>query len=761
MTQGNEQLTISGDTGDVPLEEEAPKPFEYDEEEPNLVDAFMSHTDGQEALKDISSKVRKDFEEAWSSTEEYRARKAKDWLIFTGNLPPKEFPFKNAANCHVPIMIENTTRNVFRAFAELFGDWDNVFGVAAIGPNDENMAQVLTLHGNWQLREQIPDFKRQQMKGMLGFFSVGDVTCHSFWDPVRMQNRHEMLSCDEFVVPYTYTSMMPDYSDVPYRVKKFPLYPHEIEARRETWSDVDRILDGPKPTFESDEGMPGAEAAAKDEGVEPSEVESAAPYQILWYEGWLELPNQDGRRFCRVMCDKDSDKVFELAIHEHPDWQDVQRHETEQQQLADFRNHTQAFQSMLTEQGLQMQQLEQSIAYARDTGMDASQAEQQLMQAKQMQAQVVPPAPPTWMKDPQDPTEQPRPVKKVPIHLFAHGVCIEPLFGNLGLGYGRMQADFNRAANTALSQFADSATLANVWSMIVADGIEFPGGNDISIEPGKLIRISGSIGDDIRKSIIELKPGPANPQLVELVKEMREFGQTSMQSPSVLSGDPGKSGETFRGIAARIEQATKQLSVSTRKYGDFLEQILKNNALLNSVYLRDEEFFHIALQSGSPFWGQTTSGEAPPPQPAGQQQSPMLGQFAIGRKMYERNYHVEIRSDLRFVTQSQKIQEADELVTMGLKIPMLAQNPIYQYHAVRKALMARGQNEMVAALGPPPTPQTMQQPGMPQPGAPPPGMPQQPHPPQQPPQQPPHPQPPPQQNGQPPQGVPGPRPVAA
>lgn len=749
----NEELTISGgqETAEVPLDEALPAPFEYDEEEPNLADAFLAHPDGEEALKVISAKVRKDFEEAWASTEEYRERKKKDWLIFTGNLPPKEFPHKNSANCHVPIMIENTTRNVFRAYAELFGDWDNVFGVAAIGPNDENMAQVLTLHGNWQIRQQIPDFKRQQMKGMLGFFSVGDVTCHSFWDPVREQNRHEMLSCDEFVVPYTYTSMMPDYSDVPYRIRVLHLYPHEIEARKESWSGVDRILEGPKPTFDTEPEQPGAQAAAKDEGIEPSEVDAAAPYSVLWYEGWLELPSQDGRRFCRVMCDKDSDKVFELAFHEHPDWQDVQRHETQAQELADFRNQSQGFAQAVSEQSLQMQQLEQSIAAAQAQGMDTSQSEAQLAQARQMQGQQQPPAPPHWMQDPQDPEEQPRPVKKVPIQLFAHGVCIEPLFGNLGIGYGRMQADFNRAANTALSQFIDSATLSNVWSMLVADGVELPN-NELAIEPGKIIRVSGSIGDDLRKSIIELKPSPGNPQLVELVKEMREFGQTSMQSPSVLSGDPGKSGETFRGIAARIEQATKQLSVSTRKYGDFLEQVLKNNALLNSVYLRDEEFFHIALQAGSSFWNMTTSQQAPQGATPGQEQGQTLGQFAIGRKMYERNYHVEIRSDLRFVTQSQKVQEADELVAMGLKIPMLLQNPIYQYHAARKALMARGQNEMVAALGPPPQPmqQGMPQPGMqgPQPGG-----------------QAPQPAAGPGMNGHPPQPGPqpaqGPRPVAA
>lgn len=712
-------------TGDDGAEQ--PKAFFFDENLPNLVKQFKKHPIGQKALEEISTQVRDNYKDGLASTEEYRERKKKDLAILIGNLPPKEGKFADAANVHVPIMLENTTRNVFRAESELFGDWDNVFGVSALGPNDDVMAQVLTLHGNWQIREQIPDFRRQQSRGMMAFFTAGDVTCHSYYDTFRKQNRHEILTCDDFVVPYTFTATMPDWSDVPWRIKVQMMYAQQLEERRLAWEDADKLLEK-KPDFETGGEMPMHEHIAKDEGQTPDEVSASAPYKVLWWEGWLDLPNQDRRRWCRVMADNDSDTVFELAIHEEADWQDQLRFDTQMGELENFRSSMDAQQAFMLDQQRTMEEIQMRIAFARDSGMDASQAEQELAQAQEMMGQLPPPPAPVWMDDPTDPEAKPEPVKMVPIQLFAHGVCIESPVGNLGIGYGHMQADFNRAANIALSQFSDAATGNNLKSFIGLGDLELDGKDQLTFGHGKLIRIDGSAGDDIRKILMPFGPEPANPQLLEVVKMSKDSASSSMQSPSVLSGDPGKSGEPFRGIAARIEQATKQLSVSTRKYGNFLCQVLKNNAKLNAVYLDEEEFFQVALQSGSPFW-QHSMDQPPmgPPGPNGEPGQPlpyegkMGAQFKIGKKMYERNYHVEIRSDLRFVTQSQKIQEADELVAMGTKIPFLQANPAFQYEAVKKALLARGRGDMVAILGPPPPPPGMMPPQPGPPGALPPG----------------------------------------
>jgi hypothetical protein len=168
--------------------------------------------------------------------------------------------------------------------------------------------------------------------------------------------------------------------------------------------------------------------------------------------------------------------------------------------------------------------------------------------------------------------------------------------------------------------------------------------------------------------------------MFDIVKMFIDFGSNGMQSPEVLSGEPGKSGETYRGLAARIEQATKQMSVVTGKYRDFVEQILRNNALLNSFYLRDEEIAMVANDK------------------LGQMQ-----EIRVSRQLYERNYSVKIMADLRFTSTAQRIAEADEIVEFSLKVPILAQNPDFQWVATKEALEARGKSHLVQFMGPLPS----------------------------------------------------------
>jgi len=710
MMADQQPAIVSGvEPEETPKLDEDGKPIPdlfYDEESPNLVEVFAANPEGKKALEQIGDRAIRDFDADWDANGQRREQFKKDWGIFSGNLPKKTWPFAESANTHVPIAFENTTRNWARAFAELFGDWTDVFGVAPLGPNDEDMAQLLTLHGNWQLRQQIPDFKRQMARGMLLFFFLGDVTCHSFWNPETEQNRHEILTLDEFVVPYGKTSTMPDYSDQPHRSKILKLYRHEIEARRTMWQNVDELIADNIPSLEDEPEQTISDDLAKARGVEAevSEEKSPpnAPYKFIQYEGWLRLPNQSNDRFCQVVVEYKTKKVMQLLILEEPDWQDVQRFESQEQELRDYQAQMQAFLQAQEQQQMAMGQLQQEAATAApEMGMAQNEAVQQSLEGAAMAAQAMqPPAPPGWTQDPEDPKNpddpatQPRPPKRVPVHLFSHGVLIESLVGGLGLGYGSMQCDFNRAANTALSQFTDAATFANIPFFIAPDILQLP--DRLEVSPGKVQKIPGVGMEEIQNALIPIKLPPANPQLIEVVDKMVGYGQSSMQSPSVLSGEPGKSGETARGMLGRIEQATKQLSVSTRMFADpFLCQILRNNAQLNVVNLKDEELFHVAAAKGQ-----------------------IPSQMKIGRRMYERNYHVEIRADLRFVSQSQKVQEADEMAMMVKQFPQLQQNQAFCYMVMKKMLQARKQDDMIPLLGQmPPPPQFFGTASLPPPGA--------------------------------------------
>lgn len=679
---GVDETDDPGDTVQLDQGETADEPtvdaFIYDENSPNLAGDFDAHPDGQAAILKLGNKIVDEFDSDWESCERWRQQQADDWKLFCGDLPPKTFPYENAANVHVPIMMENVTRVWFRMMGELFDDWTNVFGVVALGPQDAEQAALLSLHGNWQLRNQILDFPRQMFRATLAFLSSGDVTVHSFYDEASGSNRHEVLSADEFCIPYSFISTMPDYSDIPHLTKVMRKQRHEIEAMRDVWFDVDRILKpGDDATWDDEPDTPIADSVAETTGQEkPFDDRSSAARPILWYEGWCDLPNQEKQRYIKAIVDYRSRLVLHLNIQEEAPWQEQAKYKRQLDELAKFRadqaNHAQALQS----QDAAVQQVGQA---AGSGALGPEQAAQSLQTIQQMTPQ--PPVPPSWMEDPNDPQETPKHPEKKPIHLFTHGVCLEPAAGSLGLGYGRMQADFNRAANTLASQSIDSNTLSNCKTVIAPSGMEWESGT-FKMAPGAINTIKGMSGAEIKDSIIPFAFPDGNPQMMAFVEKLSEWAQSSIQGPDVLSGESGKSGETARGISARIEQATKQLSVVARKFVmEVLVRVLKNNAYLNSIFLPDDELFEMEANL-------VPQGMEPP--------------FKVGREMYARNYQVEIRADLRFATQAQRVGEADDALNLIKGVPQLAGDAALVYAAVKKCLEARGQRDLVPMLGPPP-----------------------------------------------------------
>lgn len=685
--------------------------LEYSDDEENLVPVFMATEKGKKALKEISKQVIEDFDAMWEGNEEYRMRMADDWKIFAGQLPKKTFPWDKSANAHLPLMLENINRVTTRAYHELFGDWRNVIQVQRVGPDDDNVAAILSRHVNWQFNEQISDFKRQQARGVLIFYTVGDVTCHSYYDRYCRTNAHEILTCDEFVTPFAHVTTKPDYSDLPFYAKVLHRYRHQMQQMKEVWYGVDEVIDREAPFWDDEPSSEYARGVNETQGIEVTDSKRSNAYKLIQYEGWMSLPGRDEDRFCQAIVDYNTKAILSLTIHEEEDWQDRERFE---RQMAEMQMYSdmmgQYEQAAAQHQAMSQAHSEISMeigAIAMDPqhGADIERALGPLPPAPQ------PPPLPTWMAEaghsPEAPVLEPDPVRKKPLYMFTHGVCIEPLVGNLGLSYGRQQADHNRAVDTWISQFTDAATLANSWSLITTGSAEFD--SDFRIQPGKVNKLKNVMAGEIDKHIKELRPGPANPQLMELVGLVWDKAQSSIQSDPVLSGAAGKSGETFRGHNSRVEQATKQLSVSTRWYADFLALIAKNNAKLNYTFLPDEEIIQV---------NNDRVGH--------------MEELKIGRKLYERNYQIRFTSDLDFATEDQKIAKADEVLQMTTAVPPLQGNPRFVYLALKDSLEARGKYDLVQALGAPPEPPQVPfgtppapPPGM-IPGQPPPGGPEQP-----------------------------------
>lgn len=678
---------------DAGQDHEAETSFDYDDDAINLVTEFKKNRQGKFALKRIVDKVLTEQDESFNATEPFRTGMAKTWALFAGKIDPKKDPmFKGMSNAHVPLLLENTIRMCYRQSYELFGNWTQVYGVTPIGPDDDRVAKLLTLHGNWQIRKRIKNFKREiGHRGLLIFNLFGDFIVDSYWDPVKRSNVHEVLTADDFGCAYQHVSTMPDLSDVPWRWKFMHMNAHDLRQRADVWEDVETVLDAIPPAWSSEIESILGETVNRILGVDKTTY-SRGQYTLIQYEGWLNLPGQTKDRFCRVIVDKATRTPVFLDIYERPDPFDKKRFELQTKQHQEWMGQMQQYQEVLL---LQEQVQQEAMAAAMTSPNVGEGATQGVMMARQLEGMPPPEPPmmPAWMEN--DPERQPEPVLYTPIHMKTHFVNIEPIMGIFGMGIGAIHAVQNMSADSMLQAFFDQAWFANFPTFLARGDISFENGK-LEIKPGVINKILGG-SEDISKDVIPFKFGEANPQLLTGVEMMSDFASRASNTPEVLSGEPGKSGETAQGHASRLEQATKMMSVPTGKYADGVTQVLINNATLNSLFMPEEEFFFV------------------------NNHDPLVGQlgwqnFSVLREMYDRPFDVEISADLKFISNSQRIQEADSLVQLHQAVPALAGNLAFQYQTIVKSLEARNRFDLIPLLGAaPPVPQMFGMPSIPQP----------------------------------------------
>lgn len=688
----------------------------------NLVPFFVGVDDfGPKWLDKLAQSVIDDQSSAWDGSEEYREKRKANYAILTGNLPKKTFPWDGCANAHMPVMLERHLRLTSNVYVELFTDREVIFNVQPTGPDDMEEAEILTLHGNWQLKNDLTDFSRQQMRGVGEFFASGSVFAHSYRDTVKNRNRHDVLNCEELQIPFVWTTVETDMSDVPFKIRAIRKYRNEVEslgAPDGEWAQTEKLLKKGPPSWDILETKV-REKAAEGEGIRAPEQNKRAPWVLFEWHGWYKMPGETRDRPMCATVDLHSKTVVKLYVREENDWRDEMRF---QRQTQEFDLHQQALQ----QHALDMQAHDQAMAEHQQIAQQEALLRQavespdvdpeegamvaQALDAEPMEAPQPPeaPVPPVWLKEGM---AGPDPIRRVPIEMFSHGVCFENPNGSLGLGPGSILADLNRLNDEALNRFYDSATLANIWSLIVPEGLDL-GSTSVPMAPGKVIRVKNFSGNAIKEAIHELKAGPANPQLMEIVRLVGENADSSVAAPGVMSGEPGKSGETFRGISLRDQRATRQLSQAGLMYCDFLGNILKNNARLNALFMPEDEL----IQVGDHFAEarKLTLDATGQPQP----------ELRLTRDMYRRDYKVTFTADLRFSSQEEKISRLDEVIALLMQMPPLQGNNGFVYATLVKWLRVRGLAELIPMLGPPPSPQMVPfgTPPPPPPGSAPPGM---------------------------------------
>lgn len=692
------------DDGSVTVALEPP-PEDIPEEAYNLVPHYNTSDKGKKFLKELADKVIKEFDEDWESCSAWRKKREQRWKLLIGDLSPKTFPFTECANVHIPVMLERSLRLVHRLYAEIFPDRDYIFSALPSNNLTQERADIVTQHQNLQFRKEIPDFFKQNRRALMEFIVHGDCIFFSSRDIPGKRNKHEALNCEEVVFPYVWKTTTIDMSDMPRKTRILRKFKHELKEleRKKVYADVDIIFEKEKdPKFETGIDFTVRPTVDKFEGREAPASGGVAPYTLYEYHGWCKLPGQEDERPIVAVVESQTRTVTCLFIREEEDWKDAARFASQEDEMSGYNQAMQLHDEMVMK--------EQQIT-GRLLEPDVPMEEAMALQQKLAESPPQKPIPPAWMKDPMMPT--PEPVRVVPIEYFSHGVCIENMDGSMGLGIGLLLEEFNKAANTAASQFTDSATLANVATVIMPDSVKMDAGEN-RLVPGEVHRVRGLSAEQINNAFKVIQFPQANPQLMEIVRLMLESADGVSSAPDVLSGEAGKANETFRGISTRIEQATKQLTVLAQNYLEMLSNVIRNNARLNAAFMEDIEIKSVI-----------------DPRTLEQQE------LEIDRQLYSEDFDISFTADIRFSGRAQKISEADQVIGMvGGLPPELAQlifPPSFAYEAVSRALKARGLHDMVRFLGPrPPVPefaagQAPPPPGMPPgmpgmpPGAPPPG----------------------------------------
>jgi hypothetical protein len=643
----------------------------------NLVPYLLELAETDDKVKkfvhdELPNQVIRHFNEDWESRKGWMDNMRERVDLYLGNLKQKTEPFRNCANLHDPILLKCTLRLVARIWSEIFTDGQPLFRARAGSRLTEQDAEIITKHENWQFSKEIPDFPAQVWRALTAFIRDGEMVFDSYRDYVHGVNRHEFVGPEEFVYPYARHPVAPDMSDVPRKTKIMFPYKRDLMAMQELgfYSQVDKVTEckGSHDLVEVDQVV--RDAVDKWEGTDRSQHTHDAPYYLLEQHTWVKLPYAEKDEPFRVVVDAKTRVVLGLFSRYYDDPEDRVRYEREMSEYQMYAGNLEQYAMILQEEQNTLLTLQQP-----NVPPDEAAAIAEHVQANR----PAPPMKPKWMAE--DENGQPSPpktCKKKIIERFSRATCIDNPEGSHGIGVGTLIMPHQMAANIMLNQSVDAGTLANSSTAVVHDMVKFPPGMT-SIAPNEIIKIRGVPPDQISSAFFRFDHQPANPQLMQWVQSQEAAADGVSSTPDVLSGQK-EGDETFRGMATRVEQATKQTSAIAAKGMVALNQVAQNNGLLNFFFLPEVK----EVDARNPATG-------------------ALEPITVSRDLYRDRYDIIFSADLSFASRATKVAEADDAMALLLKgvppqVLTLVIRPEGVGAAIRKCLQARGMFDIASYM---------------------------------------------------------------
>ena len=160
----------------------------------------------EDELEAIAAAVVDDYEDDKNSLAEF-IEKRKKWLeLYVGHRKPKDTPWKNASNVHVPFIGTAAIQFHARAYGAILPAKGIVKAESTDG-SSINSAKRVAKYMNWQVTKQMKEFIPGMDNALIELPVSGTAIKKTYYDPLLGRPVSEFLPTDEVVVSYHCKSM--------------------------------------------------------------------------------------------------------------------------------------------------------------------------------------------------------------------------------------------------------------------------------------------------------------------------------------------------------------------------------------------------------------------------------------------------------------------------------------------------------------------------------------------------------------------------
>jgi hypothetical protein len=632
----------------------------------NLVEMFT-----EEERKRIAEVVCRDYD-ADVKSREPRMKRLKEYQgLYASVMKAKNFPFQNAANINLPILVYPMLQVQGRLYDMVVPADGKFLYARPTGTNDMARAAIAEQFANAYMRTEMPEMEQGMDDTMHQVCCYGSAFRRTYWNGYESRVCSDWIPIEDFVVAHTQRSQDPSMRDVPRYTMVQHLTYWDLENYRDQgiyeFDPVNVKAEDPKKT----DGSEFAQQIEKIAGSQPSQETTTEdkPRMVLEQHRIWRMPKNgkhvafDGRPHAVIVTvDEASQQVLRMVVREEPDPKDLKRWQRESQA---FEAHVQQ-QAAFAEQAAAFQQVTESAARLG------------AFIPPEVQPPMQPPPPPGTPMGPDGNPVAPKPQRMREICFFTHYRAF-PSEGFYGLGFGDFLAGLNKGANALLNQHIDGVTLKNAKVGFISRQMKGQRGT-IQVKPGELTEVDAPMGS-IKDGIYYPDMPPNDPTTMGLLELLIGSGDKMVASSDIMSGATSGANRTAKEAQILVSQAMTQITILAKRVKAAFRHELDKIWRCWGVFLPEEEVVSIVGEDGQPM------------------------DLTIGRSLFTPDAQVTPAADPR--TKMERIEETMAIFMAVSQNPYIQTVPepyksIIMREITVDVLRAHGADRLVKLLPPPP-----------------------------------------------------------